>query len=85
MSPGTLWKCHEEMRNRMPALAPGSAIPAGHRLDRSLADRPDSIAILLAGGALCNDASLSISPELGRIQTIGDPTEGGPADRRRPL
>jgi Ca2+-transporting ATPase len=64
----------EEMRNRMPSLSPGSAsqpvIDFG-----ALSGRPDSIAILLAGGALCNDASLSIAPDSGRIQTIGDPTE----------
>jgi Ca2+-transporting ATPase len=64
----------EEMRNRMPALSPGS--PSHPAIDfTALSGRPDSIAILLAGGALCNDASLSIAPDSGRIQTIGDPTE----------
>jgi Ca2+-transporting ATPase len=64
----------EEMRNRMPTLEPGRVTEEA--IDwTALSGQPDTIAILLVGGALCNDASLSISPDSGRIQTIGDPTE----------
>jgi Ca2+-transporting ATPase len=64
----------ESMHNRMPALESGST-PAQTIDWTALSGQPDSIAILLAGGALCNDASLNISHDSGRIQTIGDPTE----------
>jgi P-type Ca2+ transporter type 2C len=64
----------EEMRNRMPTLELDSA--AQQTIDwTALSGQPDAIAILLVGGALCNDASLSITHDSGRIQTIGDPTE----------
>ncbi len=41
-----------------------------------LADQPPAIGLALAGGALCNDASLQPDPETGRYGVIGDPTEG---------
>ena len=34
------------------------------------------IQLLVAGGVLCNDASLTRNEETGRIDTVGDPTEG---------
>ncbi len=37
---------------------------------------PDRALLLLAGGALCNDARLEKDPENDRIKTKGDPTEG---------
>lgn len=41
-----------------------------------LADSPPSVTMVLAGGALCNDASLQPNPETGRYDALGDPTEG---------
>jgi len=39
-------------------------------------NKPKSICMTLIGGALCNDAWLRPHPKTGRIQLIGDPTEG---------
>jgi Ca2+-transporting ATPase len=58
-----------EMRNRNPALL----APTG---EQSLPVQRSGISLLLAGGALCNDASLVISSDHQRMQTLGDPTEG---------
>ncbi len=53
-----------------PALAPAPA-------DRDAANRyPPAVRLMLAGCALCNDASLSPDVESGRMAAIGDPTEG---------
>ncbi len=46
-----------------------------------LAEQPPAIGLALAGGALCNDASLQPDPQtgrygVGRYGVIGDPTEG---------
>jgi Ca2+-transporting ATPase len=41
-----------------------------------LDQQPPAIALALAGGALCNDASLLPDPQTGRYSVIGDPTEG---------
>ena len=63
----------EEMQRRMPMLkhADEHAAPAG-----SPTAPPETIRLLLVGGALCNDASLVLPQEAeGRIQSIGDPTE----------
>ncbi len=38
--------------------------------------KPKSVCMVLLGGALCNDATLRPDPETGRVQFIGDPTEG---------
>lgn len=38
--------------------------------------QPDSIGLLLIGGALCNDASLQPDETTGKYLPIGDPTEG---------
>ena len=64
----------ESMRHRMPVLEPGdfgAGSPAA-----ALDNQPDSISLLLAGAALCNDAILSHPTESSRYQAIGDPTEG---------
>lgn len=37
---------------------------------------PLSIGMVLAGGTLCNDATLKPDPKTGRFGTLGDPTEG---------
>lgn len=39
-------------------------------------NKPQSICVVLHGGALCNDAWLRPDPETGKPQYIGDPTEG---------
>ncbi len=55
----------------MPALSsPASNQPL------ALHEQPPAIGLTLAGGALCNDASLQPDPETGRYTVIGDPTEG---------
>lgn len=41
-----------------------------------ISKQPPSVSILLLGGALCNDASLSPDPETGKFLPTGDPTEG---------
>jgi len=62
----------ETMRLRMPVL---NAQAASELLaERVFAETPGSIPLLLAGGALCNDAILNPLPD-GGFQTIGDPTE----------
>jgi Ca2+-transporting ATPase len=40
------------------------------------ANKPESICMVLLGGALCNDAWLRPDPKTGKVQFIGDPTEG---------
>jgi Ca2+-transporting ATPase len=60
----------ESIRNRMPAVEPGEG-PA-----ELLLSQPHAIRMLLAGGALCNDARLQADDESGKYHTIGDPTEG---------
>jgi len=45
--------------------------------DKNLFDKkPKSVCMVLLGGALCNDATLRPDPKTGRVQLIGDPTEG---------
>jgi P-type Ca2+ transporter type 2C len=41
-----------------------------------LAQQPPAVALTLAAGALCNDASLTPDPKTGRFTPVGDPTEG---------
>ncbi len=58
---------------------------AGHRVDltpgmdteslMTACGRAPALALLLAGGALCNDAALE-RDDAGRMRVIGDPTEG---------
>ncbi|MEA4910240.1 MAG: cation-translocating P-type ATPase, partial [Anaerolineaceae bacterium] len=53
--------------------------PSVSNLDQSepVVLEQDVVALLLTGGALCNDAVLEISPdEAGSYSTVGDPTEG---------
>ncbi|MCB0030035.1 MAG: HAD-IC family P-type ATPase, partial [Anaerolineales bacterium] len=38
--------------------------------------QPSVIGLVLAAGALCNDASLQPDPATGRYRAVGDPTEG---------
>ncbi|GAB4445141.1 MAG: cation-translocating P-type ATPase [Chloroflexi bacterium OHK40] len=59
----------ERMRNRMPAMGLAEQRP------ELLLSRPLPISMLLAGGALCNDAILQDDGN-GAYSTVGDPTEG---------
>ncbi len=56
----------EELRRGMPVGAVATKIPQQVH---------PSLAMLLIGGSLCNDATLKLSEE-NRFHTIGDPTEG---------
>ena len=56
----------EELRRGMPVGEVVTKIPQQVQ---------PSLALLLIGGSLCNDATLKMSDE-GRFRTIGDPTEG---------
>jgi Ca2+-transporting ATPase len=56
----------EELRRGMPVGEVASKIPQQVH---------PSLALLLIGGSLCNDATLKMSDE-GRFRTLGDPTEG---------
>jgi Ca2+-transporting ATPase len=60
---------NERMRNRMPVTCCGEELP------ELILSRPLPISILLASGALCNDALLEDDGG-GKYHTIGDPTEG---------
>lgn len=41
-----------------------------------LREQPATVALVLAAGTLCNDASLQPDPDSGRYLPVGDPTEG---------
>jgi Ca2+-transporting ATPase len=59
----------ENLRLREPFLAP-------EEQDLSLlASQPDSVGLLLAGGALCNDAILQVEQDSRSVRALGDPTE----------
>ena len=60
---------NETLRHGAPSLSPSEGRP------ELLLQQPAAISLLLAGGALCNDALLQ-TDSTGRRQTIGDPTEG---------
>ncbi len=62
----------EDMVRRMPSLSQ----PDAAEEESNTQTLPVSIPLLLAGGALCNDATLNTSEDGLRFQTIGDPTEG---------
>jgi Ca2+-transporting ATPase len=72
----------QEMHNRMPSLLASAAADETqvnadlHRFPLVEALEHGSINLMLVGGALCNDALLTAHPESGRLQSVGDPTEG---------
>lgn len=55
---------------------PAPALSSNGEKQIELGGQPPAIGLALAGGALCNDASLLPDPETGRYAVIGDPTEG---------
>jgi P-type Ca2+ transporter type 2C len=55
---------------------PAPVIPASTPAAYQLSEQPPAIGLALAGGALCNDASLQPDPQTGRYAVLGDPTEG---------
>ena len=58
----------EKLHNALPTLSPD---------DPPLAPADPTLALLVAGGSLCNDATLEeLSDGSGRFRAVGDPTEG---------
>jgi Ca2+-transporting ATPase len=68
--PGTQVDLTERLRTEGAALTPGVPLP------ELRAGNPQGLGLLLAGGALCNDATLQIDSATGRYEVVGDPTEG---------
>jgi Ca2+-transporting ATPase len=60
----------ETLRHHQPALEQADRQPPGLIAENA------ALGLLLAAGALCNDAELRPSPNSGRFETLGDPTEG---------
>ena len=59
------------------AMHPAPSLnPTGGGSTPDLAGQPPAIGLTVAGGALCNDATLRPNPETRRYAVIGDPTEG---------
>ena len=59
----------ENLRLREPFLAPEEQDL------KLLASQPNSVGLLLAGGALCNDAILQVEQDSQAMRALGDPTE----------
>jgi Ca2+-transporting ATPase len=66
---------NEEFHRRMPSLEAGSDL-GETSLTLNGSKVTDEMRLLLATGALCNDARLVPSKDQGRYHAIGDPTEG---------
>jgi P-type Ca2+ transporter type 2C len=64
----------EDLRHHLPVLI-DRPIPQGPGRGAEAQAPAETIGMLLAAGALCNDATLVTATEGGRIQAIGDPTE----------
>ena len=65
---GRTVRLEERLRGLSPTISPD---------DPPLASPDPTLALLLAGGALCNDAVLEeLAEEPGRFRAVGDPTEG---------
>jgi Ca2+-transporting ATPase len=60
----------ESMRRQAPTIT------AAECRSDLLVDRPLAFGLALAGGVLCNDATLAPDPKDGCFHAIGDPTEG---------
>jgi Ca2+-transporting ATPase len=60
----------EQLRRQQPSLDAADRQPA-----QLLAENAP-LGLLLAAGALCNDAELRANPVPGRFEAVGDPTEG---------
>jgi Ca2+-transporting ATPase len=59
-----------------PGRHPASTLAEPHGVVDMLATQPPPVGLVLAGGALCNDASLNPDPKNGGYILVGDPTEG---------
>ena len=55
---------------------PAPALTTTEETPDLLQSQPPTVALTLAAGALCNDASLRPDPETGHYLPLGDPTEG---------
>ena len=65
---------HIDLQERLQDYSP--SLQAGETADPALTRHP-AVGLLLAGAALCNDATLEVNPQDARaITTVGDPTEG---------
>ncbi len=70
---GHIVQVEEKLRHGMPSLSADER--AADPDLTALSGSPDSIGLLLMGGALCNDAIISRDSQTNRLQTLGDPTE----------
>ncbi len=68
--PGTQVDLSERLRSEAGTLTPGVPLP------ELRIGNPQGLGLLLAGGALCNDATLQIDSGTGKYELVGDPTEG---------
>ena len=68
--PGTKVDLTERLRTEGATLTPGVPLP------ELRAGNPQGLGLLLAGGTLCNDATLQIDSATGKYELVGDPTEG---------
>lgn len=68
--PGTQVDLAERLRTEGVVLTPGLPLP------ELRTGNPQGLGLLLAGGALCNDAMLQLDSATGKYEVVGDPTEG---------
>ena len=68
--PGTQVDLSEQLRTEGAVLTPG--LP----LNQLRSGNPQALGLLLAGSALCNDATLQVESATGKHEVVGDPTEG---------
>jgi Ca2+-transporting ATPase len=70
---GEYLELSDSMHHPAPSLSPSPLLQSGQEI---FENKPETIFLVLMGGALCNDATLKPDPMTNRVQTIGDPTEG---------
>ncbi len=70
---GEYLELYDSMHHPAPSLSPSPLLQSGQEI---FENKPETIFLVLMGGALCNDATLKPDPMTNRVQTIGDPTEG---------
>ena len=68
--PGQRVDLQQALRDADVKLDPGVPMPALR------ASNAEAIGLLLAGGTLCNDATLRVDSTTGAYEVLGDPTEG---------
>ncbi|MDZ7341851.1 MAG: cation-translocating P-type ATPase [candidate division KSB1 bacterium] len=70
---GEYLELFDSLHHPAPSLSPLSLPDSSQDI---FENKPETIFLVLMGGALCNDATLKPDPVTNRVQTIGDPTEG---------